>query len=1473
MPAISKIRFTNVVYEDGQKRYNDDLFRFEGHNGAIVLENGGGKTVFIQTLLQAIIPHTNLGERKIRDTLKLDGGPAHIAVEWLLKEKPHRRYVVTAVTLYLDDEQVKSLRYVYEYSPNDPHGIEGLPFVRNEGTRAAERYEMQEYYTQRTQSPQSPFAKTFDQIGTYRSFLEEQYHIIADEWNSIVKINQDEGGIEKFFDNCKLDKHLFDRLLIPTVETSIAGFDEQGFANTFEEQQKSFKLYKELRAQIAEYEAIEEELTAFVKANEELAQTEQTYVDHKSLVKGIYKVALKQEEQTKQKQEHIDESLKKLAERKIIQTAKREAYQIALQKEELSKEIELLEELRSDHERRQFLFNEVEKQLHSLQFAKQRAIVKEQGGLCTHFEEELTNLDKESDLVDLADQLDVVQGELNGYFIQQEEKFEKEKRGCEIELGPLKEALFTCEENEKILFAEKLELVKRLTETNAHIDGHEQAMQTIKRKILANPNEESIPALLPQWISTEARLDEQTIVLQNETKKLSEQGKIKKEEAEQLQKNIEKDAIDLSTLQQEIERMAAAHDLQLQRLSQLSFTFSRIDSLYLTQASTEQDLLRKVDHLQSEKEEKLLLERLAYRFIDDYGKQDIFFADPFLAQQLRNWTNQLGLVETGVRYVSELGVSTEEQLARYPYWAVTLITTEEKRSALIERVRSVAQKLTHPIHVIDLQEAKELVAGRGISTRQAILPEHWLHNMHIDQFATWKETLEAEAKRVNGERLAVEEQLQHWQSALQFLRQFYKQYPYEKVKETEEQERLLNNRLRLDRDNLLKLKRSIVVDEQQIDGNRQQIEQLKEEHAFLSQKIEAGRQYEIEAKKIKELTVVVEGLNVEQDALKTKLKRVARRKQNLNDERLLIEEKISSLNFNLALLQRDSHYRTVRDKSPIFTEVSLEVLKQREETIRFKLNKLSTTRRELENKLSYTKQRVVEAEQIMQQLRLRGLDIEEELDFPENGDWQLAQYSERERLERDQLNRTYHTFNAQDKQVYAVQAKVNDLVKQYEGRYPTIELAIFADALPVVEDVLKEEEASLKKEEQQLFFASEREERERANITEALQELNKFDEADHFTADFIEVRHLTEALENEFTYNRLQVVHQVTAELRQARTAVDNEQNRVASKRHAFHDYVRRHMSDAKMRDNLFQGLVHKQTYHELVEFQQNIRAKMNSIIRVNEESIREHDERLEQFITHMHEHAKSVIRELQMIPPKTRLKFATGSKQVFTFRIPEWEEKDGHMRLRAYIDEILSWIEHERYLDQDGKVNTNQVRADVEKWFATPQLLRIILQNGEMKVSCRKVTNDNEVTSKSYSWRESNEWSGGEKWSKNMTLFLGLLNYVAEKKQLLDTSMKRHRAVVLDNPFGKASSEHVLSPVFFIAERLGFQIIALTAHAEGKFLRDYFPVIYSCRLRPAANTSKQIMTKVKTINHAYFQDNEPKDLDRLGDSEQLSLL
>lgn len=169
--------------------------------------------------------------------------------------------------------------------------------------------------------------------------------------------------------------------------------------------------------------------------------------------------------------------------------------------------------------------------------------------------------------------------------------------------------------------------------------------------------------------------------------------------------------------------------------------------------------------------------------------------------------------------------------------------------------------------------------------------------------------------------------------------------------------------------------------------------------------------------------------------------------------------------------------------------------------------------------------------------------------------------------------------------------------------------------------------------------------------------------------------------------------------------------------------------------------------------------------------------------------------------------------------------------------------LEHIDFKDASGKENTTQIKEEIQKTLNTQQLLNVIVGHKKLKASCRKVTNVLSVSSRYFSWEQSNKWSSGEKWSENMTLFLGVLKYIAEKNQdqRLINSKKRSRTVIVDNPFGKASSDHVLQPVFYIAEQLGFQMIALTAHAEGEFLSGYFPVIYSCRLRQAAHSSKKL--------------------------------
>lgn len=265
-------------------------------------------------------------------------------------------------------------------------------------------------------------------------------------------------------------------------------------------------------------------------------------------------------------------------------------------------------------------------------------------------------------------------------------------------------------------------------------------------------------------------------------------------------------------------------------------------------------------------------------------------------------------------------------------------------------------------------------------------------------------------------------------------------------------------------------------------------------------------------------------------------------------------------------------------------------------------------------------------------------------------------------------------------------------------------------------------------------------------------------------------------------------------------------------------------------------------------------------------------DSERNQFIQYLYTYLSTLADEMRTIPKNTKVKIGDDWKEIFQIQVPSWEEEEGKEEIRKYVDWMISKLEKEEFLDEEGKEDQGKIKKAIKNWLQSKQLLNIIMGGKEIKVRCRKVTNDGKVSNMYYSWESSNQWSGGEKWSKNMAFFLGILNYVAEKKQHILPNQKRHRTVIMDNPFGKASSDHVLSPVFFIAEQLGFQFIALTAHGEGRFIRDYFPVVYSCKLRPSVEGDTSVLTKEKNINYAFFKDNDPMVIERIGEREQLSM-
>jgi hypothetical protein len=1472
MPAISKIRFTNVLYEEGNKRYNDEVFQFDGHNGAILLENGGGKTVFIQTAIQVVLPHTDLAGRKMKDTLSLENGPAHIAIEWIVHERP-RRYAVTCISLFLTATGIDSYRYIYDYSAHDPDSIDHIPFAKETAgkQRAADKGEIHDYYQGMTQKRMN--AKLMPTIKEYKQALEQEFHIIPSEWERIAKINSSEGGVEHFFDECKSTAQLFDRLLIPTVEEAMSGFEQGEFANSFEAHRDGFKKYKELKEKVEENQKIVQEIERYVRSFARLYSKQQDYAAAQSEAKAYWLLANAHKEEEADKLDQLQEQLAQCETKLIYLAQKKDSLLIAKQKQELSvcetklnladEDLQVLEE--QVRETRQVYY--------SLRLAeyKQQALQAEER--MNYVRLQMEQLDRTQEEDELQEAWTRNSAQLRGLFLSMEEgwRLEEDRRKANIT------AHREMESNEATVMTEleqqMKELMKRVTENETLLKTRDKDRAELRRSILANPDAESIEGNLAGWIQSQQKLDESNMQLIQQNKELAASKESNTSELEQIHESLKQEYKEYTILKGKLDDYTQAHQMIIKKLAAIRPAWGRLSSVYEKQSSIEGHFIDDIEKLRKEKETLLHKERLAFRYIDDYSRQDTFFADSYVAELIGKWENQFSLLETGNQYLQNIGHT--DAAAIHPLWSVTMITTEEEIKLLTSKLQTQTDSLQYPIQVISSQQASRIVQDEAlISTAAAVWiePRHWQSNTDAASFANWKQSINQAGEEIRSIRTSKEQELRHFEGVQTDFLRFIDTYSLELIQERELQFNQKREGIQQLEGQAERLAKFISQIEQEVEKHQRTLADQKDEMHQLQQWIEKGHKYLELGKEIQGLKKDTEQLQEQISSQRSKWNSRDRSLQHIKKRIEQWEAELRGIELERKTFQGQELYEAVREAIPLISENSLDWLKNERKDLNLKLLHISQGRQQLHAELEHAKQRKSSLDKEILKLLQEHSDLLEELEFPLSGEEQMNELRQRQRSQEERLDRLKGEHKRIEQQFIELKSKINHLVDQYAKDHQRQQPIHFFEALYVLEDQIQVEDKQLRTEKQALTQLSAQMNQQLTTIEELIQYFNQYKIMHGFENPQVIASTLAQDAQTAFIYNRMGTARKFMTRLIADNESLRSEENAVKKARLQFIDFCRKSIQDVKLREMAEQGVEQRDSYQEIVEFQQTMQTRIQRVNHIAEETMRTHNQQLEQFIVHVHGHVKLIAAELRDIPNKTRVKVEDQWKHIYTFSIPEWDELEGKSSLRKHLEWILDQLEKDKYREDNGQELKYNVRKDLEKWLDTKQLLQIVLQERPLKVSCRKVTNENNVTKAAFSWEQSNNWSGGEKWSKNMTLFLGLLNYVAEKRQHIQSHMKRHRTVILDNPFGKASSDHVLSPVFFIAEQLGFQLIALTAHAEGKFLKDYFPIVFSCRLRQAANSSKQVVTKVKEINQAYFRDHAPVSLERLGDVKQLEL-
>lgn len=242
MPRISKVRIVNFTYNDGKRMIADELFDFTSSDGQnalnvlVNLENGGGKSVLVQLMMQPVLPKAKVANRNIASFFNKPSDHCFIVLEWLKDQSTEKLLTGIAMAAreassgeddFARGMSVKYYTFYTNYAKEDsPYSIVNLPLSSKENGR----FVAAEFQAVRTLARNSKgmlcYYTSDDSVQWQRKLAE--YGLVRDEWKMIEDLNTVEGGLENYFGKYKTSDALVNGLLIPTIERKLRSSQSAG---------------------------------------------------------------------------------------------------------------------------------------------------------------------------------------------------------------------------------------------------------------------------------------------------------------------------------------------------------------------------------------------------------------------------------------------------------------------------------------------------------------------------------------------------------------------------------------------------------------------------------------------------------------------------------------------------------------------------------------------------------------------------------------------------------------------------------------------------------------------------------------------------------------------------------------------------------------------------------------------------------------------------------------------------------------------------------------------------------------------------------------------------------------------------------------------------------------------------------------------------------------------------------------------
>lgn len=239
MSGIHAVRLTNVQYNK-QQFVMDNLFldlanETELVHALLTFPNGYGKGVILQMIFQIFKPLTKWqgGKGRVSQLFHTASGgfrpyTVYTALEWKL-DGAEERYLVTGIAITArrvkesEGEKMKTdtpfKLFTVLCSPNSEHRLAKLPYWDEE---EGETWTLERWEEYAREFPQHIRLYGEGDLRKYRNFLED-YGIFSDEWEEMYKINQNEAGTSVHFEKLGAGHNdgLFRNVIIPSIEANM----------------------------------------------------------------------------------------------------------------------------------------------------------------------------------------------------------------------------------------------------------------------------------------------------------------------------------------------------------------------------------------------------------------------------------------------------------------------------------------------------------------------------------------------------------------------------------------------------------------------------------------------------------------------------------------------------------------------------------------------------------------------------------------------------------------------------------------------------------------------------------------------------------------------------------------------------------------------------------------------------------------------------------------------------------------------------------------------------------------------------------------------------------------------------------------------------------------------------------------------------------------------------------------------------